>query len=109
MDESAKIAFSSIFGYVAFTVSLLFALIIAGVNFTGLAIIAGALSVGIGFGLQNIVSDFISGLILLTERPIKPGDRIIVGNTEGFVKRFVFALPKLPRWNVLMSLSPIPI
>ncbi|WP_260554414.1 mechanosensitive ion channel family protein [Coxiella burnetii] len=87
MDESAKIAFSSIFGYVAFTVSLLFALIIAGVNFTGLAIIAGALSVGIGFWLQNIVSDFISGLILLTERPIKPGDRIIVGNTEGFVKK----------------------
>lgn len=80
-------AFASILGYIGFSLALLFALLIAGVNLAGLALIAGALSVGIGFGLQNIVNNFVSGIVLLLERPIKPGDRIIVGDQEGFVKK----------------------
>src|SRR5205807_930021 len=70
-----------------FAVFLIISLMIAGVNFTGLAIIAGALSVGIGFGLQNIVSNFVSGLILLVDNNIRPGDRIQVGEIEGVIKR----------------------
>lgn len=87
VNQGSQQALASIVGYVGFAVVLLFTLLIAGVNFAGLAIIAGALSVGIGFGLQNIVNNFVSGIILLIERPIKPGDRIIVGDTEGFVKK----------------------
>lgn len=56
-----------------------------GINLSGLAVIFGLLSVGIGFGLQNVTSNFVSGLILLLERPIKIGDRVTIGNTEGDV------------------------
>ncbi|MDC0535882.1 mechanosensitive ion channel, partial [Francisellaceae bacterium] len=86
-ERDLQVAFASITGYVSFMVAIFIALLVSGVNFTGLAIIAGALSVGIGLGLQDIVNNFVSGVILLLEKPIKPGDRIIVGDTEGFVKR----------------------
>jgi len=66
-------------GMVAFSV--------AGFNLQNVAIIAGALSVGVGFGLQSIVNNFVSGLILLAERPIKAGDWIVVGADQGYVKR----------------------
>jgi len=87
LDRGARDAAVTTSGYVGIAVAILVALSIAGVEFTNLAIIAGALSVGIGFGLQNIVNNFVSGLILLVERPIRTGDWIMVGNTEGYVKK----------------------
>jgi small-conductance mechanosensitive channel len=87
MEQSAREALVTTFGYVAVAISIILALSIAGIEFTNLAIIAGALSVGIGFGLQNVVNNFISGLIMLVERPVRTGDWIIVGGTEGYVKR----------------------
>lgn len=86
-ENDTQVAIASIISYLGFSLALIAALVISGFNFTGLAIIVGALSVGIGLGLQNIVNNFISGIILLLEKPIKPGDRITVGETEGFVNK----------------------
>ena len=86
MEPSARDALVTTFGYVAIALSIIIALSVAGIKFTNLAIIAGALSLGIGFGLQNIVNNFISGLIMLVERPVRAGDWIVVGTTEGYVK-----------------------
>jgi small-conductance mechanosensitive channel len=86
MGQGARDAMITIIGYIMFVIALLSGLSVAGFDFGNIAIIAGALSVGIGFGLQNIVNNFVSGLILLFERPIRKGDWIEVGGTEGYVK-----------------------
>ncbi len=86
MGQGARDAMTTIIGYILFIIALLAGLSVAGFDFGNIAIIAGALSVGIGFGLQNIVNNFVSGLILLFERPIRKGDWIEVGGTEGYVK-----------------------
>jgi len=87
MERGTREAMVTIAGYVLITVAVLVALAVVGLDFSNLAIIAGALSVGIGFGLQNVVNNFVSGLVLLFERPIKKGDWIQVGGTEGHVKQ----------------------
>jgi potassium efflux system protein len=87
MEPSARDALVTTFGYVGVAIAVMVALSFAGINFASLAIIAGALSVGVGFGLQNIVNNFVSGIIMLVERPVRNGDWIVVGNTEGYVQR----------------------
>lgn len=86
MDEAIRHSITQILGYLGLIIALLAALSSVGFNLTNLALIAGALSVGIGFGLQSIVSNFVSGLILLFERPIKVNDWIITNSGEGIVK-----------------------
>lgn len=71
--------------YIIVFIGIVVALQFIGIDLTGLAVVFGFLSVGVGFGLQNITSNFIAGLILLFERPIKVGDRVTVGDTEGDV------------------------
>ncbi|BCS95117.1 hypothetical protein DSLASN_07490 [Desulfoluna limicola] len=87
LDKGARQSIVTLTGYVLTGFALFYSLGIAGLEFKNLAIIFGALSVGIGFGLQNIVNNFVSGLILLFERPVRPGDWVVVGETEGYVKR----------------------
>jgi potassium efflux system protein len=85
LEEGTRNAFATLLGYAGAALAGLTALAVAGVDLSKLALIAGALSVGIGFGLQNVVNNFVSGLILLFERPIRRGDWIVVGETEGRV------------------------
>lgn len=87
MERGAREAMVTMIGYIGVAIAILITLGVSGIDYSNLAIIAGALSLGIGFGLQNIVNNFVSGLILLFERPVKTGDWVVVGNTEGYVKR----------------------
>jgi small-conductance mechanosensitive channel len=87
MERGLQHSVAAGFGYIGITLAGVVAISVGGLDLSNLALIAGALSVGIGFGLQNVVNNFVSGIILLIERPIKVGDWVVVGANEGTVKR----------------------
>jgi potassium-dependent mechanosensitive channel len=87
LDSGLRNSIATSIGYVGIIIATMVAASAMGLSLDRLTLVAGALSVGIGFGLQSIVNNFVSGLILLWERPIKVGDWIVVGEEQGIVKR----------------------
>ncbi|MBB3931696.1 small-conductance mechanosensitive channel [Kaistia hirudinis] len=87
LDSGLRNSIRTIIGHIGWILAAVFAFGYAGLDLSSVAIVAGALSVGIGLGLQGIVNNFVSGLVLLAERPIRAGDWIVVGAEEGVVKR----------------------
>jgi small-conductance mechanosensitive channel len=87
LDPGIANSIDTVAGYIGIVLAAILAISYAGFDITNLAIVAGALSLGIGFGLQSIVNNFVSGLILLIERPIKVGDRLLIGDQQGLVRR----------------------
>ncbi len=87
LDVGLRNSINATLGYAGFIIAAMVAMSHIGVGVEKLAIVAGALSVGIGFGLQSIVSNFVSGLILLWERAIRVGDWVVLGDEQGYVRR----------------------
>jgi len=85
LDEGIQLAILRVLHYLIVGLGIIMAVQFIGLNLTSLAVVFGLLSVGIGFGLQNVASNFISGLIILFERPIKIGDQITIGDVLGKV------------------------
>lgn len=106
IDEGVKSSLVAIVGYVGTGLGIAVALSIMGLNMKNLAIVVGALSVGIGFGLQNIVNNFISGIVILFERPIKVGDWVVVKQNEGIVRRINIRSTELETFNKAAVLIP---
>jgi len=110
LDRGARDAIITLFGYVGFVIAVLVALAMAEVDLTGLALVSGALALGIGFGMQEIANNFVSGLILLFERPIRAGDFVTVGDVEGFVRSIrirATEIETLDNQNVLVPNSEL--
>lgn len=87
MDVGMRVSLVTLFSNIGYVLIILLTLSIMGLQWNKLAWIVSALSVGIGFGLQEIVKNFISGLILLTERPVKVGDLVSISGIEGDIRR----------------------
>ncbi|OWT65881.1 mechanosensitive ion channel protein [Candidimonas nitroreducens] len=87
LDRGMQYSAATLFGYAGYVLIVALALSAAGIGLERVAWIASALSVGIGFGLQAVVQNFVSGLILLAERPVKVGDWVTLGGVEGDIRR----------------------
>ncbi|HMP81493.1 MAG TPA: mechanosensitive ion channel [Verrucomicrobiota bacterium] len=87
LDASLQYAISRFFGYCFIALGFFIALKLVGLDLSSLAVIAGAIGIGVGFGLQNVIGNFVSGLIILAERPIAIGHRVEVGGVAGQVTR----------------------
>ncbi|MEM8771082.1 MAG: DUF3772 domain-containing protein [Pseudomonadota bacterium] len=99
IDSGVQNSLMTLLGYAGLLIALFASISAIGFDLSNLALIAGALSVGIGFGLQSIVNNFVSGLILLFERPIKAGDWIVTASGEGLVQKISVRSTEIQTWD----------
>jgi len=106
IEPSLQLSIVTVLGYIGIIFAVVVGLAEIGIDPQKIALVAGALSVGIGFGLQSIVSNFVSGLILLAERPIRVGDQIVVKSEEGFVRRISVRATEIETFDRASVLVP---
>ena len=106
LDAGARYAFSTICQYVVSGIGVIIAFNYMGINWGSLKWLVAALSVGIGFGLQEIIANFVSGLIILFERPVRIGDIVTIGNIDGVVSRMRIRATTLTTWDRKEYLVP---
>ncbi len=106
LPSSVRHSLNAGLSYVSVIFAALLSVSVAGINLTNLALVAGAISVGVGFGLQNVVNNFVSGMILLVERPIKVGDWVRVEDDEGIVKKVQFRATELETFQRASVIIP---
>jgi potassium efflux system protein len=106
LDAGARYAFSTICQYVASAIGVIIAFNYIGIDWSGLKWLVAALGVGIGFGLQEIIANFVSGLIILFERPVRIGDIVTVGEVDGVVSRIRIRATTITNWDRKEYLVP---
>lgn len=106
IEEGMRSSLAAGISFFGFILSVLIAVAVMGGSFGSIAIVAGALSFGVGLGLQTIVNNFVSGLIILFERPLKIGDWVIVSGQEGIVKQINMRATELETWNKANIIIP---
>ncbi len=106
MDIGTQYTLARMSQYTVVTVGSIFALQFIGIDLSGLTVIFGLLSVGIGFGLQNLTSNFVSGIIVLFERPISVGDRVLINDIEGDVTEINIRSTKIQSVNNISYIVP---
>ena len=106
MDEGIKHSLISGFSFTGFIISAILAIVAMGEDLSNLAVIAGALSVGIGFGLQDVIKNLVSGIILLFERPFKVGDWVLIGGEEGKIKQINIRSTEVETFNKASVIIP---
>lgn len=106
MDIGTQYTLARISQYSVVILGSIFALQFVGIDLSGLTVIFGLLSVGIGFGLQNLTSNFVSGIIVLFERPISVGDRVLINDIEGDVTEINIRSTKIQSVNNISYIVP---
>jgi potassium efflux system protein len=101
LDAGARYAFSTICQYVISGIGAIVAFNYLGINWGSLKWLVAALGVGIGFGLQEIIANFVSGVIILFERPVRIGDIVTIGNIDGVISRIRIRATTITAWNLL--------
>lgn len=106
MDDGVKHSLISGVSFIGFIISALLAIIAIGIDLTSLAFIAGALSVGIGFGLQDVIKNLVAGIIILFERPVKVGDWVVLSGVEGTIKQINIRSTELLSFDKMSVIIP---